>query len=136
LGSIGELHKNQYYQRFAWYHSWQKSLDPLCFQLFLSDIWVFHLIDLIANIYKVWATKIRCVWLIFVLIDKKLFLNCCGLILDWASIFVMFINNQPNLSDNPDRADILWALGRLPHCPQIKARAGIWWIDNAQACCF
>jgi hypothetical protein len=28
------------------------------------------------------------------------------------------------LSISPDRADILWALGRMLHCPQIKARAG------------
>jgi hypothetical protein len=35
-----------------------------------------------------------------------------------------FIKNQFNWSYSPDRADILWALGRLLHCPPIKARAG------------
>jgi hypothetical protein len=34
----------------------KKVLAHFVFQLFLSDIWVFHLI---ANIYKVWATKKR-----------------------------------------------------------------------------
>jgi hypothetical protein len=42
--------------------------------------------------------------------------------------FVYFIDNQHNCSYSPDRADILWALGRLLHCPQIKARAGIAFI--------
>jgi hypothetical protein len=36
---------------------------------------------------------------------------------------------QYNCSYSPDRADILWALGRLLDCPQIKARAGKWFIE-------
>jgi hypothetical protein len=43
---------------------------------------------------------------------------------------------QYNLSYNPDRVEILRAFGRLAHCPQIAARAGIWWMDNARAVCF
>ncbi len=38
------------------------------------------------------------------------------------------IENHFNWSNSPDRADILWAPGRLLHCPQIKARAGKWLI--------
>jgi hypothetical protein len=34
------------------------------------------------------------------------------------------IKKSIQLVSSPDRADILWALGRLLHCPQIKARAG------------
>jgi hypothetical protein len=40
-----------------------------------------------------------------------------------------FLAIQYNNSYSPDRADILWALGRLLHCPQIKARAGKWFIE-------
>jgi hypothetical protein len=38
-----------------------------------------------------------------------------------------------HLSYNPDRADILWALGRLLRCPQIKARAGKWCIEKPKS---
>jgi hypothetical protein len=52
----------------------KKVLAHFVFQLFFSDIWVFHLIDLIANIYiKFGQQKNGRVLLIFVLIDKKLF---------------------------------------------------------------
>jgi eukaryotic-like serine/threonine-protein kinase len=47
--------------------------------------------------------------------------------------FETFIENQYKWSDSPDRADILWALGRLLHCPQIKARAGKWRIEKRKS---
>jgi hypothetical protein len=44
---------------------------------------------------------------------------------------VPIIEKSIQLFASPDRADILRALGRLPHCPQIKAMAGIALIENA-----
>jgi hypothetical protein len=46
-------------------------------------------------------------------------------------IFLSFIEKSIQLFASPDRADILWALGRHLCCPQIKARAGIALIEKA-----
>jgi hypothetical protein len=42
---------------------------------------------------------------------------------------VDFFDNRLLWSFSPDRADILWALGQLLGCPQIKARAGKGFIE-------
>jgi hypothetical protein len=51
--------------------------------------------------------------------------HCCFIKFKKSETLHNFINNQQLISDSPDRADILWALGRLLYCPQIKARAGM-----------